>query len=57
MKNILVLGLVIVLLTGCLPQQIEPSADTGYTIATLVAATLTAEPESSTAIEVRAENQ
>jgi len=46
MKKILVLGLVIVLLTGCLPQQIEPSADTGDTIATLVAATLTAEPES-----------
>ena len=46
MKNILVLGLVIVLLIGCLPQQIEPSADTGDTIATLVAATLTGEPES-----------
>ena len=46
MKKILVLGMVFVLLTGCLPQQIEPSADTGDTIATLVAATLTGEPES-----------
>ena len=46
MKKILVLGLLITLLTGCLPQQIEPSADTGDTIATLVAATLTGEPES-----------
>jgi len=46
MKKILVLGLVIVLLTGCLPQQIEPSINTGDTIATLVAATQTAELES-----------
>jgi hypothetical protein len=46
MKKILVLGLTIILLTGCLPQQIEPAAEAGDTIATLVAATLTAEPQS-----------
>ncbi len=46
MKKILVLGLMILLLAGCLPQQIEPPSDTGDTIATLVAATLTGEPQS-----------
>ena len=46
MKKILFLGLLLILLTGCAPQQIEPAADTGDTIATLVAATLTAEPQS-----------
>ena len=46
MKKILILGLMIILLTGCLPQQIKPPSDTGDTIATLVAATLTGEPQS-----------
>jgi len=46
MKKILVLGLTIIFLTGCLPQQIEPTADVSDIIATLVAATLTIEPES-----------
>ena len=46
MKKILVLGLIIVLLTGCLSQQIEPTFDYNDTIETLVAATMTAEPES-----------
>ena len=46
MKKILILGLMIILLTGCLPQQIDPPSDTGDTIATLVAATLTGEPQS-----------
>ena len=46
MKKILVLGLTIILLTGCLPQQNEPTVEWEDTIATLVAATLTAEPES-----------
>jgi len=46
MKKILVFGLSIILLTGCLPQQIEPTADVSDIIATLVAATLTIEPES-----------
>lgn len=46
MKKVLVLGLVIVLLAGCLPQQFEPTADVSDIIATLVAATLTIEPES-----------
>ena len=41
MKKILVLGLIIILLTGCLPQQIEPTTDVDDIIATLVAATLT----------------
>jgi len=45
MKKILVFGLSIILLTGCLPQQIEPTADVSDIIATLVAATLTFEPE------------
>ena len=46
MKKILVLGLTIIFLTGCLPQQIEPTADVSDIIASLVAATLTIEPES-----------
>jgi len=46
MKKILVLGLTIIFLTGCLPQQIEPTANVSDIIATLVAATLTIEPES-----------
>jgi hypothetical protein len=46
MKKTLVLGLIIILLTGCLPQQNEPTVEWVDTIATLVAATLTAEPES-----------
>ncbi len=46
MKKILVLGLTIVLLTGCLPQQIEPTTEWEDTIATLVAATQTADPGS-----------
>jgi len=47
MKKILVLGLTIIFLTGCLPQQIETTGDTEDTIATLVAAasTLTAEAQ------------
>lgn len=43
MKKFLVSGLIIILLTGCLPQQNQPAVDTGDTIATLVAATQTAE--------------
>ena len=43
MKKILVLGLAIVLLTGCLRQQIAPTVDAADTIATLVAATQIAE--------------
>lgn len=46
MKKILVWGFIILLLTGCLPQQIETPSDTGNTIATIVAATLTGEPQS-----------
>ncbi len=46
MKKVLVLGLTIIFLTGCLPQQIEPTADVNDIIATLVAATLTTEPQS-----------
>jgi len=46
MKKILVLGLTIIFLTGCLPQQAEPTADVDDIIATLVAATLTVEPDS-----------
>lgn len=46
MKKLLVLGFIIILLSGCLPQEIEPTADVSDIIATLVAATLTIEPES-----------
>lgn len=46
MKKQILLGSILILLTGCLPQPIEPTAGTVDTIATLVAATLTAEPQS-----------
>ena len=46
MKKLLILGLIIIQLTGCLPQEIKPTAEPGDTVATLVAATLTAEPQS-----------
>jgi len=46
MKKILVLGLIIILLTGCLPEQNEPTVEWVDTIETLVAATMTAEPQS-----------
>lgn len=45
MKKILFLGLVTILLTGCVRQQMEvPEENTGM-VSTLVAATLTAEPQ------------
>ncbi len=46
MKKLIILGLIVIFLTGCLPQPIESTTVNVDTIATLVAATLTAEPQS-----------
>lgn len=46
MKKLLILGSIIILLTGCLPQEIKPTAEPADTVATLVSATLTGEPQS-----------
>jgi hypothetical protein len=46
MKKLIILGLIIIFLTGCLPQPTETAIDGVDIVATLVAATLTAEPQS-----------
>ena len=46
MKKLILLGLIVIFLTGCLPQPIESTTENVDTVATLVAATLTSEPQS-----------